>query len=132
MARGRWQGLWIAVLMVVLWGLGGQPVGAIAERDVPPLVIEQVQEFLAQATPFAPAQMQIQQVNAVTWHDACLELAQPGELCAQVLTPGYAVTVETPKGTMHLHTNQAGTEIRPEPRARTDVPVNRPVLPPQG
>jgi len=32
--------------------------------------------------------------EAVLWPDACLDAAEPGELCAQVITPGYRIIIE--------------------------------------
>lgn len=33
-------------------------------------------------------------VTPMEWPDACMGLAQPGEACAQVVTPGYIVVIE--------------------------------------
>jgi len=125
-------GLVMIVLVLCWFGFGGYPADALPVDTAPPIVIERVQQYLSEETPFSPAQAQVQQIEAVTWNNACLELAQPGELCAQMLTPGYEITVTTPKGMMDLHTNQQATLIRPEPRTMEDVPVNIPAPPPLG
>jgi hypothetical protein len=105
MQQYLWSGM-MAVLLFFGWGWSLAPAIALPVDVAPPLVVEQVQQFLTQEAHLAPSQATIEQVEAVTWHDACLDLAQPGELCAQMLTPGYAITVKTPTGTMALHTNQ--------------------------
>lgn len=129
------QHLWTVIMIVLLlcgWGWNSPPAIAIPADAAPPTVIEHVQQFLSQEAHVAPSQSEIQQVESVTWHDACLDLAEPGELCAQMLTPGYAITVKTPKGTMALHTNQQGTSIRPEPMVGETAPANIPMPPPLG
>ena len=129
------QYLWIGMMAVLLffgWGWSHAPAIALPVDAAPPVVVEHVQQFLSQEAHLAPSQTKIQQVEAVTWHDACLDLAQPGELCAQMLTPGYAITVKTPKGTMALHTNQQGTSIRLEAMVRESAPANIPMPPPLG
>ncbi len=44
----------------------------------------------------------------VSWPDACLGAARPGELCAQVITPGYRVTVEQGGDRIEYHTSRMG------------------------
>lgn len=131
MRRYLWIGM-MAVLLFLGWGWSQSPAIALPVDAAPPTVVEHVQQFLSQEAHLAPSQATIEQVEAVTWHDACLDLAQPGELCAQVLTPGYAIIVKTPKGTMALHTNQQGTSIRPESRAGESAPADIPMPPPLG
>jgi hypothetical protein len=41
----------------------------------------------------AGADARIVSVEAVEWNDACLGAARDGEVCAQVVTPGYRVVV---------------------------------------
>lgn len=49
-----------------------------------------------------------------SWSDSCLGAAKPGELCAQVITLGYLVTVNV-QGSAHIyHTNDSGAVIREE------------------
>lgn len=48
------------------------------------------------------------------WPDACLGLPEQGEMCAQVLTPGFLVTLEADGETYHVRTNIDGSTIRTE------------------
>lgn len=48
------------------------------------------------------------------WPDSCLGLPNPGELCAQVITPGYEVTVQAKGQGFAYRANEQGTEIREE------------------
>lgn len=46
-------------------------------------------------------------VTPMEWPDACMGLAKPGEVCAQVVTPGYAVVVERAGQRTEYHTSRA-------------------------
>ncbi len=49
------------------------------------------------------------------WADACLGLPAPGELCAQVITPGFAITLQFADASYRYRTNADGSAVRPEP-----------------
>ncbi len=48
------------------------------------------------------------------WSDACLGLAGQDEMCAQVITPGWEVTVQAQGSQFVYRTNAGGTVIRRE------------------
>jgi len=48
------------------------------------------------------------------WPNACLGLETEGEMCAQVITPGYEVTVQAGGELYSYRTNSDGTVVRPE------------------
>jgi len=43
--------------------------------------------------------------------NGCLDLDNPDRLCAQVITPGFKVTFETPNGTYLYHVNEEGSQF---------------------
>jgi hypothetical protein len=43
----------------------------------------------------------------MTWPDSCLGCVQTGESCAQVLTPGYRLTLRVRDATYEYHTNRS-------------------------
>jgi hypothetical protein len=51
-------------------------------------------------------------VEAVDWPDACLGMTIPGEMCAQVITPGYRVRLVYETGQYEFHTNADGSAVR--------------------
>jgi hypothetical protein len=53
-------------------------------------------------------------VEQVDWPDACLGAAEPDQLCAQVITPGYRIVVERAGGRIEYHTSRVGG-ARPAP-----------------
>jgi hypothetical protein len=48
-------------------------------------------------------------VEAVDWPDACLGAAEPDEVCALVVTPGYRVIVQRAGTTIEYHTARTST-----------------------
>jgi hypothetical protein len=46
-----------------------------------------------------------------TWSDSCLGCIKTGESCAQVLTPGYRITLRVRDATYEYHTNR-GDRVR--------------------
>ena len=45
----------------------------------------------------------------VSWPDSCLGCPKPGEMCAQVLTPGFRVVLRIGDATYEYHTDLGGT-----------------------
>lgn len=54
----------------------------------------------------------IKDVTPQTWPDACLGLANPEEICAQMLVEGWRITVVEGKQTWMYRSNQPGTLLR--------------------
>lgn len=50
----------------------------------------------------------VAEVENVLWPDACLGSAEPGELCSQVITPGYRIVIERVGGRTEYHTDLQG------------------------
>lgn len=57
-------------------------------------------------------QIRIVDASVQEWSDSCLGLGGPAESCAQVITPGYAVTVEIAGTRYEVRTNQTGSLLR--------------------
>ncbi len=50
-------------------------------------------------------------VEKAQWRDSCLGVALPGLVCAQVITPGYKIILDS-GGTQHeVHTDETGKSI---------------------
>jgi len=123
----RWS-LIVLLLASLFWGQG-MPEAIALSTPLSPQLIDNVQHFLSQETGIPPQQVALRGAESRQWANACLEAARPGEFCAEVITPGYALIVETPEGTMHLHTDRQGRVIRPETLPGVDVPPSTPVPP---
>jgi hypothetical protein len=49
----------------------------------------------------------------IEWPDACLGIAQPGIVCAQVITPGYLFVLAANGRQYEYHTDKAGSQVAP-------------------
>jgi hypothetical protein len=67
-------------------------------------------------------QVRVTHVEPAEWPDGCLGLAVDGETCAQVVTPGYRVELETPGGHIVYHADAAGDELRLAEAPPVEVP----------
>lgn len=80
--------------------------------------IESPERVLAKETDFSVDQITLLDSEHVDWNNACLGAAKPGEICAQVITPGFKITLDTPAGIYEIHTDETGKVYR--------------IVPPQG
>ncbi len=71
------------------------------------------------------ADVHILSVEPVKWRDACLGVNKPGMMCAQVITPGYRVTLELDGRQYVYHTDGSGSQIvlaeTPAPQAAGEM-----------
>jgi len=49
--------------------------------------------------------------EAVDWSDACIGIHKPGQMCAQVITPGYSIIVDVNGQSYEVHTNVSGSVV---------------------
>lgn len=76
--------------------------------NVTDLVVQQ----LASQLKIDPAQVKVVSSESVEWSDACLGVVVPGEMCAQMITPGYKIRLEANGQSYEFHTNNSGSSIR--------------------
>ncbi len=84
--------------------------------SVPAVGPQRAIDVLAEQLQIQPGQVQVVTSEAVDWPDACLGVHTPGEMCAQVITPGYRVVLEANGQRYEFHTNQPGTVVRQAPQ----------------
>lgn len=77
---------------------------------------QQARALLADRLAIDAASISVASVEPVEWPNACLGVQIPGQVCAEVLTPGYAVLLEAPvyevpAQRFELHTNQDGSGV---------------------
>ncbi len=70
------------------------------------------QAALAARLGIAADQVKIVSVESVEWPDACLGAAGEGEICAQVITPGYRIVLEANGRQYEVHTDESGKTVR--------------------
>jgi hypothetical protein len=56
-------------------------------------------------------EVDVSSVESVTWNDACLGVETPGIACAQVITPGYIVWLDSGVLAFEFHTDTSGHAV---------------------
>jgi len=85
--------------------------------ELPPFM-PALQKFALDKMNAKPEEIRLIKMEPVDWPDACLGAAQAGEICAQVITPGYRLQVEIKGKVVELHSD-GGKYIR-QPAAAPD------------
>ncbi|MEM9005085.1 MAG: hypothetical protein AAGE59_16375 [Cyanobacteria bacterium P01_F01_bin.86] len=60
----------------------------------------------------APDQLQITSAEAADWPDACLGIAEPDVMCAQMITPGWSITVTDGQQTWQYRTDLDALQVK--------------------
>lgn len=68
-------------------------------------------EILARHLALTEGAIELVDWEFVEWSDACLGIRNAGVVCAQVITPGYRITLSAGGKTFELHTNQSGSSV---------------------
>lgn len=82
---------------------------------VPQAIADKVLADLAQRTGKPVSAFKIESSKNENWPDSCLGLTQEGQMCAQVITPGWRIVVESGQKAWVYRTNQNGRTILLEP-----------------
>lgn len=83
-----------------------------AESSPSAQLIEDLKALVAAETGIPSHEVSLVSSAPVEWPDACLGIPNSDELCAQVITPGYRVVLNTLDKQYELHTDRAGQNIR--------------------
>ncbi|MEB3227837.1 MAG: hypothetical protein VKJ27_05585 [Synechocystis sp.] len=81
---------------------------------LPQAIADTVLQAVAQRTNQPISGFKIQSSESNQWTDSCLGLANAGEICAQVITPGWRVEVSDGQTTWIYRTDRRGKTIRLE------------------
>ncbi|MGL4648190.1 MAG: hypothetical protein ACRC1H_02180, partial [Caldilineaceae bacterium] len=85
--------------------------GGMAEADLPDAA-RAIRQALAQQVGVDPLSFAVLEAEAVDWPDACLGAANPAEICAAVITPGYRIVLEVAGDRYVIHSDPAGNNYR--------------------
>jgi hypothetical protein len=123
-----WKIKWISVLTVLSLILCACALIPVEEPEQPtPLPPEQTptlalpqaviaaREKLAALLNIPVDQVDMVKFEKVDWPDGCLGLSQAGEMCTQVVTPGYKVILQVNQTQYIYRTNLDGTLVLSEP-----------------
>ncbi len=119
------QGLAVSVVLLTICACGASPppptplptpTTAASPRATPltayPPVVQKTVEDLARVVPQPASAITVVTVEEVEWPDASLGCPQPGHVYAQVVTPGYRVTLAVGGQQYDYHTDRAEHVIR--------------------
>ncbi|MGC9522736.1 MAG: hypothetical protein ACP5HG_12750 [Anaerolineae bacterium] len=83
----------------------------IGRVEVVPGAVSRAREILAAHLEVSEDDIQLVSFSSVEWPDACLGIQRGGQMCAQVITPGYRVIFEVSGQQYELHTNEDGSSV---------------------
>jgi len=84
----------------------------VSQETLSPEIKQAVLQEVGKQQNVAPQQLQITGVETADWPDACLGLAGPNEMCAQMITPGWAVTVTDGQKTWQYRTDLDALQVK--------------------
>jgi hypothetical protein len=106
--------IWIGFTLLALALTACGPGASDPPSGLPDDVETAVKETLSAREEIPIEEIEVVEAEEKEWSDACLGLAGEDEVCAQVITPGWKVTLRA-NGEMYvLHTNEDGTAVRME------------------
>lgn len=111
----RWLLYLFLLLTVALAACTGQtelPETGSDETALPPQVVLEAQERLAQVLGIQPADIGVRSIEQRQFSDACLGLAEPGELCAQVIVEGWLVDAVVNGEPYEIRVSNDGQTVR--------------------
>jgi len=92
---------------------GDQPLPGSQVRDLPiEPAAARARKDLAGRLKVDEKNISVVEVKAVSWPDACLSLPDEGEMCAQVITPGFWVVLSYEGDEYFYRTNKDGSALR--------------------
>lgn len=86
--------------------------GPDEDGELPTAAVLEAQQALATQLGVTAAEIEVVETEQVEWPDACLGLPQEGEMCAQVITPGWRAVFEVNGERYVVHTDETGNNIR--------------------
>ena len=95
---------------------GDNPLPGSVVHDVPtPPLIDAIKKDLALVLSIPEEEILVLSSVERDWPDACLGLAGDDEICAQVITPGFEVTLRAQGVEYRYRTNADGSAFRKDP-----------------
>ncbi|MEA3375799.1 MAG: hypothetical protein U9R72_06335 [Chloroflexota bacterium] len=114
-SRGMIAIVGVVVLTFALSACGpGTPGPAGPPSELPGGVEVAAKEALSDHIGVPVEDIQVAEAEQRDWPDACLGLAEEGEACAQVITPGWEITLQAGGEEYTLRTDETADVIRLE------------------
>ncbi|MGD2104945.1 MAG: hypothetical protein PVJ55_07530 [Anaerolineae bacterium] len=90
----------------------GSPTEPDVPTDLPAEVADATKEALHARTGIPVGDIEVEEAEQREWPDACHGLAEEGEMCAEVITPGWQVTLRAHGDEHVFHTDARCAAIR--------------------
>lgn len=102
--------------IVILSACSAKPTPTLPEptQDAKNIAAQAAIVLLAGNLKIDNKEIEIKSIDAVTWENACLGISKPGEMCAEVLTPGYQITLTYDGKEYVFRTNSDGSLVLAE------------------
>jgi putative hemolysin len=89
--------------------------GGTGEPNASNQVADKVKVILAGQLGISEDEIQLAALEEVDWPEACLGLPAEGEACAEVITPGFRITLTVGEDRYFFRTDRIGEIVRQEP-----------------
>jgi hypothetical protein len=99
------------LLLSTLLGDSITEAAGAGEAPYPPAVTAAIRA-LAQELGLDPGAVEVLAYEAAEWPDACLGLPDPGEACAEVITPGWRIRLRAAGAEYVVRTDVLGAAVR--------------------
>ena len=106
--KKRYQISLSVILLVLMLAACGRTL-----TDLPDAVLA-ARESLSDKHDIPIAEINVDSYSEEEWPNACLGLPEEDEMCAEVITPGYEVTLQAYGEEYVFRTNETGDVIREE------------------
>lgn len=84
----------------------------MSQDALTPDVQQAILQAVSQQQNVPTDELEITSVEAADWPDACLGLAGPDEMCAQMITPGWALTIVGQQQTWQYRTDLDALQVK--------------------
>ncbi|MEO1633831.1 MAG: hypothetical protein AAFS04_01960 [Cyanobacteria bacterium J06631_9] len=84
----------------------------MSQDALTPDVQQAILQAVSQQQDVPVEQLEITSLEAADWPDACLGLAGPDEMCAQMITPGWALTITGQQQTWQYRTDLNALQVK--------------------
>ena len=101
-----------------------QTASELIDQNYPKSLTWRVRRDLARRVSIPARNLRVTEAQRQTWSDACLDLATPGEMCAQQLVEGWRIVVSHGQQSWVYHTDANGRSIRLASADRAALPQN--------
>jgi hypothetical protein len=102
----------VIALALVLAACGPEPTPT--PQPEPPEAVLAAEQQLSKELGIPVQEIDYVSFSREQWRDSCLGLAAPGEMCLQVITPGWRVVLKAEGQQYVYRTDESGEAIRRE------------------